>query len=197
MNADVPVRELMDREYLGVSRSDDLLDTVELLLTEDSEVAIVQRGSEHVGVLTERDVLSLLVEGPPPADATVGDAMTESVPTIQPDRTLDHAADEMSTQATRRLVVTNGTEPLGVITERDLLDSRAYHRASDEEDVTEAVAEQPSTTAMEKTPETGPTTDVESSREYSDQSICEGCGRLTSDLASFNGQLLCPNCRDM
>lgn len=197
MNADVPVRELMDREYVGVSQSDDLLETVELLLVEESEEAIVQRGSEHVGVLTQRDVLSLLVEGPPPEDATVGDAMTESVPTITPDRTLDHAADEMSTRATRRLVVTNGSEPLGVITERDLLDSRAYHRASNEDEVTDAVTEQRATAAMETTGETASVTDVESSREYSDQSICEGCGRLSSDLASFNGQLLCPNCRDM
>lgn len=197
MNADVPVRELMDREYVGVSQSDDLLETVELLLVEESEVAIVQRGSEHVGVLTDRDVLSLLVEGPPPEDATVGDAMTESVPTIAPDRTLDHAADEMSARSTRRLVVTNGSEPLGVVTERDLLDSRAYHAASEEEDVTDAVADRTRTAAMETTTEAGPATDVEGSREYSDQSICEACGRLASDLASFNGQLLCPNCRDM
>ena len=32
---------------------------------------------------------------------------------------------------------------------------------------------------------------------FSDQGICERCGALTSELASFNGQLLCADCRDV
>jgi CBS domain-containing protein len=187
MNADVPVRELMDREYVGVSESDSLVETVELLLRENAEVAVVQRGSECIGVLTERDVLRTLVEGPPPGEATVGDAMTESVPTVNPDETVAAATAELSAQSTGRLVVTNGTEPLGVLTEQDVLTSRAYTHAP--EDPGEASAAAPAVGA-------------ESAREpategFEDQSICEGCGALASDLASFNGQLLCAECRDI
>jgi CBS domain-containing protein len=191
MNADVTVRELMDREYVGVSESDDLIDTVELLLREDAESAVVQRGGEHVGVLTERDVLALLVDGPDPEGAAVKDAMTESVPTVVPDATLDAAASELATRDVSKLVVTNGAEPLGVITEQDLLASRTY--GTDTVAMTEETPDAATVTAMEA--DAGPGTETEGNME--DQSICEGCGTLTSDLASFNGQLLCADCRDI
>lgn len=193
MNADVTVRELMNREYVGVSESDDLVDTVELLLRENADVGVVQRGSEHIGILTERDVLALLVEGPNPAEATVGDAMTESVPTVHPDATLDAAADEMSTRSSGRLVVTNGSEPLGIITERDLLASRTYGETETEEATTETLTSGTMTATM--TVDAGSESEFEGTME--DQSICEGCGKLTPDLSSFNGQLLCPDCRGM
>lgn len=194
MNADVTVRDMMDREYVGVSESDDLVDTVELLLREEAETAIVQRGSEHVGVLTERDVLASIVEGPDPEDATVGDVMTASVPTVSPEETLDIAADRMSAQESRRLVVTNGTEPLGIISERDLLATRTadIEQSTVEQSRQAVVAGQAgnSTEAMTEA-------SVEYQESYEDQSICERCGTFTGDLSSFNGQLLCPDCRDM
>jgi CBS domain-containing protein len=191
MNADVTVREMMNREYVGVSESDDLIETVELLLREDTETAIVQRGSEHIGVLTERDILATLVEGPDPEKATVGDSMTESVPTVAPDQSLDAAADEMSTRSSRRLVVTDGSEPLGIITERDLLASRTYEHGTIETESPErgAVVARAAGSDAELAVETG--------EGFEDQSICEGCGTLTGNLASFNGQLLCPDCRDI
>lgn len=191
MNTDVSVREVMDREYVGVSESDDLVDTVELLLRQQVETAVVQRGSEHVGVLTQEDVLATLVEGPDPQEATVGDVMSESVPTVSPDARLDAAADMMSTQESSRLVVTNGSEPMGVITERDLLSTRSHGlELSSEQHEGEALL---AGTGNRSEPR-------EASQEpevYSDQSICEGCGKFVSDLSVFNGQLLCADCRAM
>jgi len=190
-NADVTVREVMNREYLGVSESDDLVETVELLLREEAETAVVHRGSECVGILTERDVLAALVEGPPPDEATVGDVMTESVPTVHPDTTIEGAASEMSTRSAGRLVVTNGGEPLGLVTERDLLVSRGYRTGESAADATRREA----ITAMETA---APGVEGGNTEEpFHDQSICERCGTLASDLASFNGQLLCPECRDL
>ncbi len=191
MNVDVSVREVMDREYVGVSESDDLIETVELLLRQDAETAVVQRGSEHVGVLTYEDILATLVDGPPPEQATVGDAMRERVPTVEPETRLDAAADIMSTQESGRLVVTNGSEALGVISERDLLASRTreleQHPQQHEEDELLVDA-----SGGVETGDTGRMVDG-----YREQGICEGCGRFTSELSGFNGQLLCADCRTM
>lgn len=184
MNRDVTVQDVMDREYVGVSESDELVDTVELLLRNDAETAIVQRGSELVGVMTQEDVLALIVEGPEPATAAVGDAMTESVPTVSPDTGLDAAADMMSARESRRLVVTAGSEPMGILSERDLLAGRGLGGPAGPRD-------DGATTGA---------TDIEGDSErsgYEDQSICEACGTFASDLSSFNGQLLCPDCRAM
>jgi len=187
MNAAVTVREMMDREYVGVSESDDIVDTAELLLREDAEAAVVQRGSEHVGIVTERDILALLVEGPAPDEATVSDAMTESVPSIKPDASLESAADAMSTRSTGRLLVSDGTEPLGFLTEQDLLATKTHERAEIESDVP----------AAETATMTLHGTSPESEDHFDDQGICEACGKLTQGLAGVNGQVLCGDCREM
>lgn len=185
MNTEVTVREVMDREYVGASESDHLVETVELLLREGTDTAVVLRGAEPVGVVTERDVLALLVEGPDPADATVADAMTESIPTVAPDASLDAAADRMSTWDARRLVVTNGGEPLGIITEHDLLTTRTHE------------PQEPNQRAMESSPETARAAEPEPRKSFDEQGICEVCGAFTRDLVSFNGQVVCTDCRDV
>jgi CBS domain-containing protein len=189
MNAAVTVREMMDREYVGVSESDDLVDTVELLLREEAEAAVVQRGSEHVGMVTERDILALLVEGPSPEDATVGDAMTESVSTIEPEASLESAADMMSTRSTGRLLVSDGTEPLGFLTERDLLATRTHERKEIEPGGPDA--DTVSVTMHGTAADSGP------EDHFDDQGICEACGKLAQGLAGVNGQVLCSDCREM
>lgn len=195
MNGDVRVRDVMNREYVGVSESDDLVDTAELLLREETDTAVVLRGSAPVGVLTCRDVLALVVEGPDPQTAAVEDAMTASVPRVEPETGLSTAADKMSAQSARRLVVTRGSgeEPIGVLTEHDVLATRPFGR----DRTTAPEAEQGETVETNAQPIAGVESSAGETEGFEDQSICEGCGTLTSDLASFNGQLLCGDCRDM
>jgi CBS domain-containing protein len=190
MESELTVREIMDREYVGVTESDALVETVELLLTEDKETAVVLHGSEHVGVVTERDILSTLVEGPAPSEATVGDVMSEHVPTVDPETTVSAAADQLSTQSARRLVVTSGSEPEGVITEEDLLAGRNY--SIEQETAATGPAE-----VVEEVGGAGTATTPPAEEGFEDQGICEVCGTLTRDLSSFNGQLLCADCRAM
>ncbi|MFC7195331.1 CBS domain-containing protein [Halosimplex aquaticum] len=68
MERDVSVQEVMDREFVGVSESDGLRETAELMLAEEADSAVVLHGSEPVGVVTERDALEAFVraEGSPP-----------------------------------------------------------------------------------------------------------------------------------
>ncbi|MXR51864.1 CBS domain-containing protein [Halovenus sp. WSH3] len=192
MDSELTVREIMDREYVGVTESDSLVETVELLLEEDKETAVVLHGSEHVGVVTERDILSALVDGPDPTEATVGEVMSDHVPTVKPEATVSAAADRLSTQPARRLLVTNGAEPEGVVTEEDLLAGRSYRIDSETTTAAtgEVIAEE--TIGGASTETTPPAED-----RFEDQGICEVCGTLTRDLASFNGQLLCTDCREM
>lgn len=181
MNTDIAVRDVMATNYVGVSEGDRLVDTVELMLEEDADSAVVLRGQEPVGVLTERGVLALLVEADVEG-ATVADAMTPRVPSVAPDRAIDDAANVMDAEGVRSLFVTEGDEPLGVVTEHDIFSA--------------ATLEAPSEPSVVGGNEAGEA-ETREVGEFSNQSICEECGALARDLADVGGHLLCPNCRDL
>lgn len=193
MQRDVTVREVMDDTYVGVSAGDDVLETADLLLSEGAAVAVVQEGSEVVGGLAPRDVMELIVDGTDPGAATVADAMTEAVRTIQPDRSLADARDRMTARATGWLVVTDGDGPAGVVTERDLLAGSTLHS----EGTTEPGAAAGDAGAVPAAGAAAGEGETAAEDAFEDQGICEICGSLTHDLASFNGQLRCTDCRSV
>jgi len=196
MNENVTVREVMEREFVGVSESDGVLETTELLLREDADLAVVLRGTEPVGVVTDRDVLAHVVSGRDPESATVEEIMTESVPTVGAEQTLPEARDRMSSWSTSWLVVSDGGEPDGIVTEHDILATSTLGpetTATERESRQETVQQQMTASASNATSDGERATDD----AFDEQGICEMCGALTRDLSSFNGQLLCADCRDI
>jgi len=192
MERDMSVQEVMDREYVGVSESDDLRETAELMLSEEVDSVVVLRGSDPVGVVTERDALEAIVRADDDSP-DVADAMTEAIPKVEPEVTIGEAADEMSARATRRVLVSDGSEPLGVLSEHDLMSASPFAQT----------ANGPTTDTRDQ-PVAGVTAgrgEVENQSgaegRFADQSLCEACGSLSRDLSPFNGQLLCPDCRDI
>lgn len=187
MDGSVPVRDVMDRTFVGVNESDTVGETAELLLSEGVDSVVVLRGDDPVGVVTARDALAALVGDD--GDAPVSDAMTSSVPTVPPDATIGEAADEMSSLATRRVVVTDGARPVGVLDEHDLITTSPFAPERD----TSPDPETDSVGHVDDRTESADPVDT----AYDDQSICEACGALSRDLTPFNGQLLCADCRDI
>lgn len=191
MNDPVSVREVMNREYVGASAADDLLETTELLVREGESTAVVLEGNDAVGVVASEDVLGYLVSGGNPSGTTVGDVMTESFPSIPPDALLAEARDRMATHGTQWVVVVEDGEPMGTLTSHDILSSVRL-----ENEVTTTVEEeaQMATTGQAATTD-GTTSAADDS--FEEQGICSACGTLTRSLASLNGQLLCADCRDV
>jgi len=185
MNGDVTVREAMTRDYVGVSESDTVVETAALLLDEDLAGAIVLRGQDPIGMVTARDVLSWLVHDSEDGEGTVGECMTENVPTILPGKSIEAAVDELfARSATQLLVVDSTGEPAGVLTQRDVV---AATTLTPTEEATDREVDSARIERVEADGDGG----------FSDQGICERCGALASELASFNGQLLCADCRDV
>ncbi|MFB6222424.1 MAG: CBS domain-containing protein [Haloarcula sp.] len=191
MKSEVTVREVMNREYVGASESDDLLETTELLIREDQHPILVLRGNEPVGVATDRDILAYIVDGGDPAAASIGDVMREAIPTVDPDARLPEARDRMASRSAEFLLVTEDGEPLGTLTEHDILSTARL-----ESETTETVdqVQQVATTGREAATEG---TESAAADTFDNQGICSACSTFTRDLASFNGQLLCADCRDV
>ena len=174
MSSAVTVREVMTREFLGVSEGDDLLETVELLLDEGADCAVVLRGRDPVGSLNERDALSVLVGETDPNTATVGDVMSDGVVRIASDASLAAAAGAMAREDADWLLAV-ADEPVGVVSAYDIVAASTIAPTTDDG-------------AFPR--------DTADSTAYDTQGICETCGTLARDLVSVNGQLICANCRE-
>jgi CBS domain-containing protein len=185
MENTVTVQEVMDREFVGVSEADSVAESAELMLSEGTESVVVLRGSEPVGVLSQREALSALVERD--GDDPVAAAMSEEVPTTTPATTIGEAADMMSSQGTQHLVVTEGDRTVGVLSEHDLITTSPFESGRE----TDAGPETPVAVQADGRVAEG------AAQGFEDQSICEACGSFARDLATFNGQLLCGDCRDI
>ncbi|ACV10854.1 putative signal transduction protein with CBS domains [Halorhabdus utahensis DSM 12940] len=184
MNGSTNVREVMRRDYVGVSESDGLVEAGRLLRDERADGAVVLRGNEPVGTVSSEDVLDQMLEVEDPTAETVSDAMESMVPRIDVDDHVESAADQLLSNSVSLLVVLDERDEVaGVITKDDLVRSVALNRDA-----------QPDGSNLEPA-RTEATNETDAG--YSNQGICERCGALTSDLISFNGQLLCTDCRDV
>ncbi|MFB6161830.1 MAG: CBS domain-containing protein [Halococcoides sp.] len=185
MSTYATVREVMSQDYVGVSESDTLAESVEVVLRSEADGAVVLRGQEPIGIVTKSSALRTLIDG---VEApVVADAMIERVPTIDPESTVVEAIDELSAKSTSLLAVWNGEELIGVVSPRDLLAAVSLEPTAD----VQSEEIQPETTTDD------PYARDDTSDDYSEQSVCEACGSLAADLASVNGQLLCADCRSV
>jgi len=177
----VPVREVMDRDYVGVSESDSLSAAVGTIREADATGALVLRGGDAVGYLSTSDILDYLADAGA-LDGAVGDAMTDVPPSLRPEAAVEDAADRLATADTRHVVVANGEGVLGLVDATDLVragpDATTPPRAGD-------------------TPESATPDDRvgEPDDAYSHRSVCEVCGSLADSLSNSNGQLVCADCR--
>lgn len=206
MEGEVTVRDVMTRDYVGVSESDTVLGAVRLMDEDGVGCVVVLRGSDPVGILTESDVLALVADERDPAEVEVSAAMSEPVVSVDADRELADAASTMSREDIRRLVVNNGDELVGVLSERDVIAASAslsgIPSVRDPGAVGSPGVGEPGDVGGTGVGEpmegeaTGAATPDESDRyEYSDRSICEACGTLSRELTNVNGQLICADCR--
>ncbi|MGM0372232.1 MAG: CBS domain-containing protein [Halobacteriota archaeon] len=175
----LPVRDLLSRDYVGVSESDAVLGAVELMREAGETAAVVLRGQDAAGVLTAATVLDRLLEGDDLETTTVSAAMNPHPETVTPDTTVAEATRRMVGTGTSHLLVTEGNQVLGVLDARDLAAAKRTEQAAATETTTGAAGTE------ESAVQDG----------YANQSICEGCGSFAQDLVNVDGQLLCPDCR--
>ncbi|MEA1931883.1 MAG: CBS domain-containing protein [Euryarchaeota archaeon] len=187
MRNGITVRDVMNREFVGVSESDGLVEAAELMRSEPTEAVVVVRGSEPIGSLSTATALAAMLDGDP-GDRTVGDVMEPPVPTISPDASLADGTRQLIARGTTHLLVVDDDEIVGLLTERDVL-------AATETAEAPTTATAAAGTGATEAAEGGAEIDAEGATEESVQGICEGCGSLTPELSTVNGQLVCPDCR--
>lgn len=204
MRDDIMVQEIMNREFLGVSESDPLVDAAELLVRETADCLVVVRGGDPVGYLSARDALEAMLEVESmgngldnDGEPTVGEVMNGPAPTIAATDRVSLAEDRLITGGSSRLIVTADGEAVGILTERDVLTTHPAGTRSDPEPETDSAREldrsEDRTQEVEIPPDREEEIDVATEAT---QSICEVCGTLTAALSNSNGRLVCPDCQE-
>lgn len=182
MQDDVALRDVMTREFVGVTESDSIRGAARLMCDEGTETAVVLRGQEPVGVVTPLEVLEFVASGGDPAETPVSSVMSEPSESLAPDDSLAAATAALAGGDGSDVLVAADGEVVGTLHPRDVVVASASTPATD------PAATGPADRRDE------PSADAD---RYSSQSICETCGSLTRDLVDVNGQLRCANCRDV
>lgn len=197
MNGTVSIRDVMAREYVGVSESDSVAGAARLMRDEGVESAVVLRGSEPVGVLGAREVMVLVADGRDPMETAVEAVMTAPPIVLAADADITDAIAEISRRDVRRIVVTENEEVVGVVTEHDIITATSA--------MPEIEVGPGSTSGAQTLGETEPGpegtavagAEAHEPDQFSTQSVCEVCGALSANLSEVNGQLVCADCREV
>lgn len=117
----VNVGSLASGDVLTASPADTLRQAARAMDERGVGSVVVLDGGDLAGILTERDLLRATARGVDPDTAVVGDHMTREVVTAEADWEVYEAAAEMTDHHIRHLVVTRGSDVIGVVSVRDLL----------------------------------------------------------------------------
>lgn len=178
------VRDLLTRDFVGVSEADSVRGAIELMREDGETGAVVMHGSEPVGTISPAELLDCIVDDHDLQSTPVSDIMRREPPSIPLDSAIGEAAAMVARTDDEVLLVEDEDGFVGVLDARELATITWETGEYEEESI-----------LMEN--------DTERSRsesaldEYPNQSICEVCGSLSRELVNVNGQLLCPDCRSM
>lgn len=168
----VPVKEAMRANVLTAIRSTPVSKAAKLMAEQDVGSIVIVEEKKPVGILTERDLLMKVVsEDLKPSTVRVGRIMSAPIIAVGPDMDIVEAARMMASHKIRRLPVVEGGKLVGIVTSADI------------------TAISPALSEIMARPEHTP-------EERIEESVCEVCGEVTTDLFEVNGMWVCENCRD-
>ena len=115
------VREVMTRDLRTVSPDSTLTEAAREMRDGDVGPVLILDGDDPIGILTDRDIVVRAIAEGGAADSTkVRDIATRGVIGIEGDQRLDAAAELMRLHDIRRLLVTEGGRPVGIVSIGDL-----------------------------------------------------------------------------
>jgi signal-transduction protein with cAMP-binding, CBS, and nucleotidyltransferase domain len=116
------VRDGMSQVSVTVGPTHTLREAAARMVEKGTGAALVEDAeSPTPGIVTERDLLGSVGRGENPDVERVGDHMSERVIAAAPDWSLERAAAEMSRRGVRHLVVCEGSDVVGMLSMRDIV----------------------------------------------------------------------------
>jgi CBS domain-containing protein len=118
------VRDLLKGDPVTVEASATVQDAAKLMDENDIGNVLVVENNEVQGIVTDRDIVVRVVAKGEGTDASVREAATTDLETLEPDASIDDAIKKMEQGNVRRLPVVEDGKPVGVISLGDLAQAK-------------------------------------------------------------------------
>ena len=115
----IPVSRVMHRDILSVSVGTDIGKAVGMMLKHDIGSLVVTDRDEIAGILTKTDFVRYFSKSLPNR-VKVKDLMSKDIVTVNRLHSIARVVELMEEYGVQRVVVTEGDEPVGLITESDI-----------------------------------------------------------------------------
>jgi len=191
LEAELPVKEIMTPDVVTVDLGSSCVDAAERMLEHGIGGIIVTDDGRPVGILTERDLVDkVILRDLQASSVNVEDVMTSPLITVHSTELVNDVMRKMARLRIHRFPVVEEKRLVGIVTDTDLLVVSAQMGEIFAELIEMSAERFPPVSAREWE-ETG-----EETGGLMVQGICEECGRLSENLAFFNGKYVCELCID-
>ncbi|MBN1134021.1 MAG: CBS domain-containing protein [Methanosarcinaceae archaeon] len=176
---EMSVREIMTKKVFSTDIKTTITDVAREMIKCNVGSIIVTEVKEAVGIITERDIVRKISTEIENLDRVcASEIMSSPIITAKPSTNIIDAAEQMVKCNIRRLPVMDGSNIVGIVTDRDILMvSPGLNTIL--ANLIEMNHEQSGSITHE--PEGG---------------ICEYCGSFSNDILLSNGMMMCESCRD-
>jgi len=116
----VQVSEVMNRANITETAAATLRDAASRMWKQQTGSLVVCHEEEILGIITERDIMKAVARGDDLEATPVSAVMTRSVLTVEPETSIEEAAQHMATRWIRHLPVVTDGKLVGMVSQRDL-----------------------------------------------------------------------------
>ena len=125
----IPVKRVMARNIVTVDKQATAMEVAGIMDTKNvgSVLVVDKADGKFVGIVTERDIVRKVVaKGLDGSSYLVKGVMSSPLVTIESTKTIFEAGDLMDQKKVRHLAVTEGSEVVGIVSIRDLINPSQY-----------------------------------------------------------------------
>lgn len=125
----IPVKRVMARNIVTVDKQATAMEVAGIMDAKNvgSVLVVDKADGKYVGIVTERDIVRKVVaKGLDGSSYLVKGVMSSPLVTIESTKTIFEAGDLMDQKKVRHLGVTEGSEVVGIVSIRDLINPSQY-----------------------------------------------------------------------
>ena len=125
----IPVKRVMARNIVTVDKQATAMEVAGIMDQKNvgSVLVVDKADGKYVGIVTERDIVRKVVaKGLDGSSYLVKGVMSSPLVTIESTKTIFEAGDLMDQKKVRHLAVTEGSEVVGIVSIRDLINPSQY-----------------------------------------------------------------------